>query len=62
MKIPPLGALVAGVGGASAALISKVFDMKYLDIGGLLISALLLFVVSFIDNRIKTGKRPRFMT
>ena len=50
------------VGGASAALISKVFDMKYLDIGGLLISVSLLFVVSFFDNRIKTGKSPRFMT
>ncbi len=62
MKVTPLGALVVIVGGASAALISKVFNMKYLDVGSLLISALLLFVVSFIDNRIKTGKSPRFMT
>ena len=62
MKVTPLGALVAIVGGASAALISKVFDIEYLDVGGLLISALLLFVVSFIDNRIKTRKRPRFIT
>ena len=46
----------------SAALISKVFDIKYLDVGGLLICALLLFVVSLIDNRIKTEKGPRFMT
>ena len=46
----------------SAAPVSKVFDIRYLDVGGLLISALLLFVVSFIDNRIKTRKRPRFMT
>ena len=54
---------MAVVGGASAALISKVFDMKYLDVGGLLISALLLFVVSLINNRINTGGRlPRFMT
>ncbi len=45
-----------------AALISKVFDIKYLDVGGLLICALLLFVVSLIDNRIKMGKSPRFMT
>ena len=62
MKVTPLGALVAIVSGASATLISKVFNIEYLDVGGLLISALLLFVVSFIDNRIKTGKRPRFMT
>ena len=53
---------MAVVGGASAALISKVFNIEYLDVGGLLISALLLFVVSVIDNRIKTVKRPRFMT
>ncbi len=62
LKVTPLGALVAVVGGGSAALISKVLDIKYLDLGGLLISALLLFVVSFIDNKIKTGKSPRFMT
>ncbi len=62
LKVTSLGALVAVVGGGSAALISKVFDIKYLDVGGLLICALLLFAVSFIDNRIKTGKSPRFIT
>ena len=46
----------------SAALIGKVFDIKYLDVGGLLICALLLFVVSLIDNRIKMGKSSKFMT
>ena len=40
----------------------KLFDIKYLDVGGLLISTLPLFVVSLIDDRIKTGKSPRFMT
>ena len=53
LRVTPLGALVAIVGGGSAALISKLFDIKYLDLGSLLISALLLFVVSFIDNRMK---------
>jgi len=62
LKVTSLGALVAVVGGGSAALISKVFGIKYLDVGGLLISALLLFVVSLIDNRIKIGRSPRFMT
>ncbi|GAH91295.1 unnamed protein product, partial [marine sediment metagenome] len=38
------------------ALISKLFDINYLDLGGLLIGGLLLFIVSFIDNRIR-GKR-----
>ena len=46
----------------SAALISVVFDIKYLNVSGLLISVLPLFVVSLIDNRIKTGKGTRFMT
>ncbi len=62
LKVTPVGALVAIVGGGSAALISRLFDIKYLDLGALLISALLLFIVSLIGNRIKTGKRPRFMT
>ncbi len=62
LKVTSLGALVAIVGGGSAALISKLFDIKYLDLGALLISVLLLFVVSLIDNRIKAGKSSRFMT
>ena len=62
LKVTSLGALVAIVGGGSAALISKLFDIKYLDLGSLLIGVLLLFVVSLINNRIKTGKSPRFMT
>ena len=56
LKVTPLGALVAIIGGGSAALISKLFDINYLDLGGLLIGGLLLFMVSFIDNRIR-GKR-----
>jgi len=56
LKVTPAGALAAIAGGGSAALISKLFDIKYLDLGSLLISALLLFVVSLIDRRVKTGK------
>jgi len=56
LKVTPLGALVAIIGGGSVALISKLFDIKYLDIGSLFISALLLFVVSVIQNRVKTRK------
>ncbi len=56
LGVTPIGALAAIIGGGSAALISKLFDIKYLDLGGLLISVLLLFLVSFIDNRRKTGK------
>ncbi|MBA7468821.1 Sodium/glucose cotransporter [subsurface metagenome] len=53
LKVTPMAALVAIIGGGSAALISKVCDIKYLDLGSLLISGLLLLLVSFIDNRVK---------
>ena len=47
---------MAIIGGGLVAFISKMFDIKYLDLGGLLIGGLLLFVVSFIDNRMKSRK------
>jgi len=55
LKVTPLGALVAIIGGGSAALIGKIFGIQYLDLGGLLISVSLLFMVSFVDNR-RQGK------
>jgi len=51
LKLTSLGALAAIIGGGSAALIGKILDIKYLDLGGLAVSVLLLFLVSFIDNR-----------
>ena len=54
LKVAPVGALVAIIGGGSAALVSRIFDIKYLDLGALLISALLLFVVSLVAGRIKS--------
>jgi hypothetical protein len=51
-----MGALAAIIGGGSVALISKLMGIKYLDLGSLLISVVLLFAVSFIDNRIRRGK------
>jgi SSS family solute:Na+ symporter len=51
LKITPLGALVAIIGGGSAALISKTLHVSSLELGSLLISILLLFVVSLIDNK-----------
>jgi len=53
LKVTPLGALVAIIGGGSAALVGRILDIKYLDLGGLLISVSLLFMVSFLDNRRK---------
>ena len=68
LKVTSLGALVAVIGGGAVALIIKLFGIsallgiRWLELVGLLVSVLLLFIVSFIDNKIKTGKRPRFMT
>jgi len=53
LKVTSKGALAAIIGGGSTAFISKLLSIKYLDLGALLISALLLFAVSFIDNRWK---------
>ena len=57
LRVTPLGAMAALIGGGSVGLISKLFDIQYLDLGALLISGLLLFVVSFIDNRRQRGNR-----
>ena len=51
LKVTPMGALAAIIGGGAVALVSKLFGIKYLDLGGLLTSGVLLFLVSFIDNR-----------
>jgi len=56
LKVTPRGALAAIIGGGSAAVASKLLDIKYLDLGALLISGLLLLVVSLIDRRLKSRK------
>ncbi|MFC2002261.1 hypothetical protein ACFLUZ_07190 [Chloroflexota bacterium] len=53
LKVTPAAALAALIGGGSVGLISKLLAIKYLDLGALLISGLLLIIVSFIDNRLK---------
>jgi len=58
LKVTSTGALVAVIGGGSAALVSKILDIKYLDLGALLICALLLFTVSAVDNRMRAGRKP----
>jgi len=57
LRVTPRGALVALIGGGSVALASRVLDIKYLDLGALLISILLLFMASFIDNRLSAKGR-----
>ena len=61
LKVTPAGALAALIGGGSAGLISKLMGIKYLDLGALLLSGLLLFVVSFIDNRLKKRSARRLV-
>jgi SSS family solute:Na+ symporter len=53
LRVTPSGALAAIIGGGSAALLSKIFSIPYLDLGALAISAALLFLVSLIENRLK---------
>ncbi|MBL7125696.1 MAG: sodium:solute symporter family protein [Dehalococcoidales bacterium] len=57
LKVTPTGALAALIGGGSAGLISKLFAIKYLDLGALLISGVLLFLVSYIDRRYRSTGR-----
>ncbi|MCK4274682.1 MAG: hypothetical protein KAW90_07285, partial [Dehalococcoidales bacterium] len=57
LKVTATGALAALIGGGAAGIASKLVSVKYLDLGALALSAVLLFLVSFIDNRIK---RRRF--
>ena len=52
LKVTPLGALVAIIGGGAVALVSKIFDIKYLDMAALLIGVVLLFIVSIFQNRV----------
>ena len=57
LKVTPTGALAALIGGGSAGLISKLLAIKYLDLGALLISGALLFLVSYIDHRYRSTGR-----
>jgi SSS family solute:Na+ symporter len=59
LKVTSLGALAAIIGGGGMALVSKLFEIKYLDLGGLLVSGVLLFLVSFVDNRLKSRHLDR---
>ena len=58
LKVTPSGALAALIGGGSAGLLSQILEIKYLDLGALLLSGLLLFSVSFVDNRLKKQTSP----
>ncbi len=56
LKVTATGALAALIGGGAMGITSKLVSIKYLDLGALALSAVLLFAVSFIDNRIKRNR------
>jgi len=53
LKVTPAGAMAALIGGGTAGLLSKLLAIKYLDLGALLISGVLLFLVSYIHRRVR---------
>ena len=57
LKVTPAGALAALIGGGSVGLVSKLLAIRYLDLGALLLSGLLLFLVSLTENRLKKQTR-----
>jgi len=57
LKVTPAGALAALIGGGSVGLVSKLLAVRYLDLGALLLSGLLLFLVSLTENRLKKQTR-----
>jgi SSS family solute:Na+ symporter len=53
LRITSAGALAALTGGGALGLVSKLVAVQYLDLGAIALSALLLFGVSFVHNKIK---------
>lgn len=59
LRITSNAALAAIIGGGLAGLASKIWAVKYLDLGAILISALLLLFVSLIENYAVTARNKR---
>jgi SSS family solute:Na+ symporter len=57
LKVTSAGALAALIGGGAVGLISKLLNIKYLDLGAMLVSALLLFLVSYLHHRYRATAR-----
>jgi len=55
LKVTPAGALAALIGGGSVGLMSKLLDIRYLDLGALLVSGGLLFLVSYLHRRFRAA-------
>ena len=53
LKVTASGALAALIGGGALGIVSKLVSVKYLDLAALALSAVLLFLASYIDNLVK---------
>jgi hypothetical protein len=51
LKVTPAGALAALIGGGAAGIAAKLLAVKYLDLGAIAVSGVLLFLVSYFQNR-----------
>lgn len=56
LKVTSNGALAAIIGGGVAGIISKIWAVKYLDVGAIGISLVLLLTVSLVENRVRHSK------
>jgi SSS family solute:Na+ symporter len=54
LKVTSAGAIAAIIGGGATGLISKINNIKYLDLGALVISVALLFAVSGIERYMRS--------
>ncbi|MFH1651723.1 MAG: sodium:solute symporter family protein [Chloroflexota bacterium] len=57
LRVTATGALVALLGGGALGLVSKFVTVKYLDLGAILLSGVLLFLVSYLDNYRRRGRK-----
>jgi len=57
LKVTWMGAMAAIIGGGTVGLISKLLMIKYLDLGALAISTILLFAVSFIHRKLSNNNQ-----
>ncbi len=62
LKVTSVGALAAIIGGGATGLISKINNIKYLDLGALGISVVLLFTVSGIERYIRNRQAKTLKT
>jgi solute:Na+ symporter, SSS family len=56
LKVTSTAALAAIIGGGTAGLVSKIFNIRYLDVGALFLNLFLLLVVSLVENRIRARR------